>query len=145
MKTGLHENSYISVHVRFVNAIEVTEPQYLKSRLLPEEEQVELINSCLDKLTDIARENSPLPVVVFSDSNRFLQMVQEKGFCVLPGRVGHVGYNQSEEILEKMFIDLYSIGSSKQPYCLHGNNLYNSVFPYYSSLIMGKKINIVNI
>lgn len=142
---SLKKGTYISVHVRFVNSIGILEEKFKESKLLSVSEQETLLNKCFKAIEKIQEANPNKEVCVFSDSNKFLTLAKEKGYQILPGMVGHVSYNLSDDIVLKMFVDLFAIGGGEKVYCIQGYPLYNSVFPYYSALMSGKQINIFNI
>lgn len=132
------ENSYISVHIRFLNSLEQNEPDYPLSALTDNERET-LINKCFKSIERVKGLSSCNNVIVFSDSNTFLKKAKEKGYMVLDGIVGHTSINNSEDIVLKMFIDLYAISRSSSAYGIVGTSLYNSVFPRYASLIGSKQ------
>lgn len=135
---------YISVHIRFVNAIGITEPKYKQSLLLPNDEQHGLINKCIKALLIIKKEHE-IPIVVFSNSNRFLSIAKDKGFIALKGKVGHIRYIHNDETITKMFTDFFIMSYSKEIISLRNENLYNSAFPLYASIIAEKKLKIIQI
>jgi DNA polymerase III alpha subunit (gram-positive type) len=138
------ENSYIAVHIRFVNAIEIIEPAYKRSTLLSELEQNALIEACFNKISEISLSKKK-PVVIFSDSNRFLSEARKLGYCVISGNVGHIKYSHSQDVIDKTFLDLYALARAESIFSIVGENLYQSVFPLYGALINNKQFHRVNI
>ncbi|WP_294590775.1 hypothetical protein [uncultured Phocaeicola sp.] len=139
----IKENEYIAIHIRFVNALELAEPDF-PQKPLNEVEKMNLISSCISKIKELeSTENSK--AVVFSDSNYFLSRCRDMDIFVLAGNVGHITYNQNDEIVLKMFIDLNMIARAKKVFSLRSNNLYASAFPLYGSIIGGKLFSVVNL
>lgn len=130
------ENGYIAIHIRFVNALELAEPDFPQVPL-NEDEKENLIYSCIAKIKELESTES-CKAVVFSDSNYFLSKCHDMNIFVLEGNVGHVTYNQNAEIILKMFIDLNMIARAKKVFSLRNDNLYASAFPLYGSIIGGK-------
>ena len=130
------ENGYIAIHIRFVNALELAEPDFPQVPL-NEDEKENLIYSCIAKNKELESTES-CKAVVFSDSNYFLSKCHDMNIFVLEGNVGHVTYNQNAEIILKMFIDLNMIARAKKVFSLRNDNLYASAFPLYGSIIGGK-------
>lgn len=130
------ENGYIAIHIRFVNALELAEPDFPQVPL-NEEEKENLIYSCIAKIKELESTES-CKAVVFSDSNYFLSKCHDMSIFVLEGNVGHVTYNQNAEIILKMFTDLNMIARAKKVFSLRNDNLYASAFPLYGSIIGGK-------
>jgi hypothetical protein len=140
---GVNENEYIAVHIRFVNALELSEPDY-PQKPLGEKDKERLINSCIKKVKAIeTREN--INAIVFSDSNLFLKRSLDCNVSVLNGNVGHITYNHSDGVVLKMFLDLYAIARSKKVFSLRGTHLYASAFPLYGSVIGGKEFEIIEL
>lgn len=81
-KYGFLPKTYISVHLRFVNALESFEDGYYNSLAVAEQES--LIDKCLKCLQRI-KAKSNLPLLIFSDSNRFLAICKKNGYNILGG------------------------------------------------------------
>ena len=137
------ENEYIAIHIRFVNALELAEPDFPQEPL-NEVEKENLISSCIAKIQELEYTEG-CKAVVFSDSNYFLSRCHDKNIFVLAGNVGHITYNQNAEFVLKMFSDLNMIARAKKVFSLRSNHLYASAFPLYGSIIGGKLFNVVNL
>lgn len=92
---GYDERSYVAVHLRFVNALENFEKVTCwDNALRTEEEKVALINHCKQGLLKIKEENAGCRILVFSDSKRFLDSLEDIPVEVLDhDNVGHVSYD----------------------------------------------------
>lgn len=142
-KFEIKENEYIAIHIRFVNALELAEPDFPQIPLNDDEKE-SLISSCISKIKELESTES-CKAVVFSDSNYFLGRCREMDILVLEGNVGHVTYNQNAEIVLKMFTDLNMIARAKKVFSLRSNNLYASAFPLYGSIIGGKSFKTISL
>lgn len=139
----IKENGYIAIHIRFVNALELAEPDF-PQKPLNEVEKENLISGCISKIKELESTES-CKAVVFSDSNYFLSRCHDTDIFVLAGNVGHVTYNQNDEIVLKMFIDLNMIARAKKVFSLRNENLYASAFPLYGSIIGGKLFKTISV
>lgn len=139
----LPENSYVGVHVRFVNALELAEIDYPQKPLCGKE-KILLMEECVKTIKNI-EDKEKTKAIVFSDSPSFLNYSIKNGLNVCGGKVGHITYNQTDDVILKMFTDLYAISRAKKTFMLRGNNLYASAFPLYASLIGSKHPQIINI
>lgn len=123
--------SYIAVHLRFVNALENFEDGYYN--MLAIEAQKALIQKCLVCLKNI-QKNNKLPLLIFSDSNRFLSIVKEYGYSVLDGNVNHVSFHTDEDTMLKTFTDFYMISRSAKVYRIISKEMYATTFSYYAAI-----------
>ena len=82
-----------------------------------------------------------MPIIVFSDSNRFKEIADENGYQVLKGEVEHISFTNNEDAIMKTFVDFYVIGRSKKVYRARAKELYGTVFSYYAALAGGALTN----
>ncbi len=136
-------NSYVAVHIRCVNALELQEPDY-SQRPLQKDDGKKLINDCLRAIS-VLQKRTKLPVLVFSDSNTLLVECEKSGYHVLKGDVGHISYSPTDDVVKKTFVDLYMISRAKAVYQIYGEHLYKSAFSYYGALIGGKRCVRINL
>lgn len=129
----LPSQPYVAVHFRFVNALEHFEDGY--DNAVSKEDQRILIDKCLETLKGIKiKENKD--VYVFTDSAVFSSIAKEKGYnTVGTNDIGHISFETKTETYDKTFLDLFAISRAARVYAIHGNVLYNSVFPYYAAII----------
>lgn len=142
-RQNLSENEYIAVHIRFVNALTLTEPHF-PQRPLEGEERKELIRSCLNKLAEI-QTSSNLPVCVFSDTKSFLEIAKEKDFIISEGDIGNISYNNSEEVMDKTFQDLLVMSRAKKIVRFRNKHLYESAYSKYAAIIGAKEYEIIEV
>ena len=131
---NLEKRSYISVHLRFVNALEKFEVGVYNS--LSPEDQLKLISKCLQWLSTIKDTNSK-ELLVFSDSNKFLSIAKEYGYKVLNGNIEHISFYSDKDSVLKTFLDFYMIGRSAKAYRIISKEMYGTTFSLYAS-IFGK-------
>lgn len=123
---GYQERSYVAVHLRFVNALENFEKvTCFDNALKTEEEKRELIRRCKQGLMRIKEENSGCRVLVFSDSKRFLDSLEDLPVEVLShDNIGHVSFGAGDGATLKTFVDLYMIARASKVYRIDAPELY---------------------
>ena len=135
----IQDKGFIAVHLRFVNALEQFENTYFN--LLEQEQKENLIRRCVDAVRNIMNQYSGETVIVFSDSELFLNRIQkELPVIILDGKIGHISFNGSDEVVLKTFVDFYMIAKSKKTIRILGAEMYMSTFSRYAA-ISGGKIN----
>ncbi len=117
---------YISVQLRFVNALEKFENSFFNNHLDTEEERQALIKKCKDGIKGIINENTELPVYVFSDSKVFLDSLSDLPVRVLEHEsIAHVSFISNKDAQLKTFLDLYVMSKSQAIYRIKAKELYN--------------------
>lgn len=118
--------TYISVHIRFVNALEHFENTFFDNHLKTQQERDNLINRCKDAIMEIHKKHDGLDVYVFSDSRVFLDSIGELPVKILgKENIGHISEGTNSMIELKSFLDLYVISQSKEVYRFIAPELYN--------------------
>lgn len=142
-KTGLKEKEYISIHVRFVNALGGFEHGCYP--ILPENDQIILIQKCKQAIKRLTEKNT-LPVVVFSDSVRFLSEVKDLPVIVLDStNIKHLNESESNDAFMKTFLDFLTISRSKEVYRLISKDLYKTEFSVYAAYAGGVEIKSIEV
>ena len=127
-------NHFVSIHLRFVNALENFEKGYPSN--LSSDEKQKLIHDCMIEIEKIERKHKNLKIVVFSDSASFLNIARDRGFCTLDSdALGHVSFQSNRETMDKTFTDFFVMSESSFIYSIRGRSLYNSVFAKYASIV----------
>lgn len=139
--TGLEPNKYIAVHLRFVNSLEHFEDGFYNAITVDEQEK--LIADCLDAIRDIQSKHSE-PVVIFSDSNRFINCAKEAGYRTLEGEIGHISFNGSDDAQMKAFLDFYAISQSKKVYRIVKPHMYYTTFSMFGAMCEDKEFETIN-
>ncbi|HOW30173.1 MAG TPA: hypothetical protein PLP88_01280 [Bacteroidales bacterium] len=141
---GLVENSYIAVHLRFVNALEQFEQGFFNT--LDDKKKQNLIYRCVNALDDLRKKNSSCPIVVFSDSITFLKHAKIHNYLVLDGKIGHLSHSAGDkDAMLKTFIDYYMISRARSIYMITAPEMYLSVFSTYAALTGGKEIKVIQV
>ena len=136
---GIVKEPFISIHIRFINTLEVLEPSCLSWSRPLDIRNREILLSKLFAIIDSIKRSENKKVYIFSDSELFLSEANKMGYNTLPGKVGHVGYDSKDEIVMKTFVDWFAMSLSDKIYRIKGKPLYESAFPLYSSLIGNKE------
>ena len=134
----LAENQFIAVHIRFLDFFEPVEKEAKQAIGTPEqqEQMIKDIHVTLDRLL---RESGCKSILLFSDSNRFLQAPHPDYVKVLPGTVGHISRNSGiNNIADKAFTDFFIMSKAKCIYRILGEHIYASGFAQTSAKIGGK-------
>lgn len=122
-RVGLEKGCYISVHLRFVNALESFEQSYVHCQL-SDDEKGKLIERCRNGINKIVKENDE-QVVVFSDSVYFLNSIQDMPIIILPhDSIGHISEEGDHDHVLKAFLDLFVMSRSKKVYSICAPELY---------------------
>lgn len=139
---GLEENQYVAVHVRFLDFFEAVEQNpddtpFIK--LATKEEQEEMIKSIHATLDEIHAENQGMPILLFSDSIKFMNTPHPEYVLQLSGEVGHIHTHQgNREVTDKAFTDLYAIAGAKKIISIVGPRTYASGYCKTAALIGNK-------
>jgi hypothetical protein len=139
----LFGKEYIAVHFRFVNNFEINEERYF-TRPLSREFQIKLEQECLNYLNKLSADESK-PILVFSDSPHFIELIKRNHFETLEGSLGHISYDKTKSSMLKTFVDLFMISGASKIIGVVNDVLYSSAFPVYGGLISGKECSRVHI
>lgn len=134
---GLEGTHFITVQLRFVNALERFEETFFDNYIENEEDRLYLIAKCKKCINDIQVENPQMPIYVFSDSKVFLDSLHGLPVHVLDNKnIGHTSDNNNPNSLLKTFLDLYVMSKSEKIYRIKAKELYNdSCFALLASRI----------
>lgn len=135
---------YAVVNVRFINALGFCEATDYNAPF-PEEIQERIIQSVLSKIAECERE-SDVPIVLYSDSVRFLRIAEEKGYQICnPDGVGHIMTKGIGDMVNLMtFVFMLQMSKAEKVYSilnlenLPSNSLYKSQYPRYAAIIGDK-------
>lgn len=134
---GLEGTHFITVQLRFVNALERFEKTFFDNYIEDEKERLRLITKCKKCIGDIQVENPKMPIYVFSDSKVFLDSLHDLPVHVLDNKnIGHTSDKINPNLLFKTFLDLYVMSKSVKIYRIKSKELYNdSCFALLASRI----------
>lgn len=132
----LIENEYIAFHLRFLNFFEPVEINGVVSST--QEEQLQMIQDVHRVIDKVYRESTIKNVVIFSDSNLFLNSKHPEYIKYIPGVVGHISKHADKQITDKTFVDLFIMSKAKAIYSIRGKNIYGGGFSREASIIGNK-------
>jgi hypothetical protein len=147
IKIPSYNKDHISVHLRFINALDSFEEGYDNSKPSSECEKNKLINKCLKSVYKIADENPLFITVVFSDSKEFINRLSPQIVEVIPGEITHISFktgNADAGIL-KSFIDFFIIMKSKRVFQIAIHKFHASGFSRLPAAIGGAEFKRINL
>lgn len=123
---GMGDTPYVSVHLRFVNALEVFENTFFDNYIENEKDRQKLIEKCKDGIREIVAGNEGKDVYVFSDSKVFLDSCKDLAVKTLnTDNIGHVSEKENADVQLKAFLDLYVMSKSATIYRIKAKEIYN--------------------
>lgn len=133
------EDTYIGIHARFVNLLEDFEEA--NSSTLTQLEKDRLVEQVIDTIRRISGENQNKDVIIFSDSQLFLDEIRSMNKnMVLDGEIGHISFcSNQEDIILKTFSDFFMLSRASKVYGIVSPLLYSSAFPAYAAWSEGKE------
>jgi len=142
---------YISVTYRFQALLgDFYEGKHFEKKGLAfsKVEKNSLINSSINALTNIQKDHPNVPILVTSDSQTFLSIVQKiPQVYIIPGKVVHMDFthDETENIYIKSFLDLYMISKADKIYRVSGKGLYETGFPKVAAFMADKEIDFIEL
>ena len=139
-------DKYISISFRFTTIMgDFTD---CAGKEYQEEDKVKLLKNCVQAVKDI-RKKAPLhnKVLITADSERFLNYAKEnlKDIYIIPGKVGHIDYNNSDDVNMKTFLDFMLISKAQKAYLVKNKDMYNSAFAKTAAMVNNRDFEVVNI
>lgn len=123
---NIKEHTYVSCHLRFVNALEKFENTFFDNYISSEMDRQSLINRCKKGIQEILDENPNKDVYVFSDSKLFLDSLADIPVKVLPhDKIEHVSEGADDDSVLKTFLDLYVMSKGDAVYRFCAPELYS--------------------
>lgn len=131
---------YEAVTLRFQQLLDDFEEGNFK--VLPLVEREELINCCIDKISQLRQEGafSTSPLLITSDSKTFLNRVDKlPDVYTIPGDMKHMDFTNDNNIAmnAKPFVDLYLLTKAKRITLLRTRDMYKSGFPKFAAELGG--------
>ncbi|MBP3613326.1 MAG: hypothetical protein J6J37_00890 [Bacteroidaceae bacterium] len=118
--------TYISVHIRFVNALEQFENTFFDNHLKEQSQRDALIQRCKNGIRSIIKENKETPIYVFSDSKVFLNSLGDLPVYTLDNsEIKHISSTSGDSSTLKTFLDLYVMSQSQTIYRFCAPELYS--------------------
>lgn len=113
-----------------------------------EENKEQLLRDCVDAIKDISKQ-APAhdKVLITADSERFLKYAQKQleNIYIIPGKVGHIDYSNSDDVNMKTFLDFMLISKAEKVYLVKNKDMYNSAFARTAAMVNNKEFEIINI
>lgn len=138
----LKENSYIAVHVRFMDFFEAVEQNPENTpfiKLATEEEQQTMIKSIHATLEAIHQDNQDMPILLFSDSTKFMNVPHPSYVHQLSGMVGHIYTQQgNKNVTDKAFTDLFIIAGASKVISIVGEGTLQSGYSKTAAALKNK-------
>ena len=120
------DDNYVSVHFRFVNALERFENTFFDNHIDNSRKRKELIERCKKGLFEIAKENPETIIYVFSDSKVFIESLEGLPFRTFGSKdIGHISENSNNISQLRSFLDLYVMSKGKAVYRCCASELYS--------------------
>ena len=139
-------SKYISISFRFTTIMgDFTD---CAGEEYTEEDKILLLKSCVQAVKDI-RKSAPVhdKVLITADSERFLDYVKENldNIYVIPGKVGHIDYNNNDDVNLKTFLDFMLISKAEKVYLVKNKDMYESAFAKTAAKVNNKDFEVINI
>lgn len=126
LNSHVQPGSYISIHFRFVNALESFESTFFDNRIASQAERESLIERCKEAIRKLVLSHPNKDVYVFADSKIFLESLKDEPVKVLESNhIGHVSEGINDEATLKSFLDLYVMSKGTEVYRACAPELYS--------------------
>ena len=123
---------YISVSFRFAQLM--GDFKDCVGEELSKEDKTVLLEKSLSVVRSLFEQNQKT-ILVTSDSQTFIDAVSKLDFVyVVPGKIGHIGYLQGCEIVEKMLLDFYLISQADHVYSAQSGEMYGGAFAEFAAM-----------
>ena len=129
---------YISVSFRFVQLL--GDFKDCDGTILSFEDQETLIQRSIEVIEKINNINPSYPkILVTADSRKFLEKARNLPYVyVVEGKVGHINFENSEDVNMKTFLDFLLISKAEKVYLAKSKDMYNSDFARRASMIYNR-------
>ena len=135
---------YTAINARFVNSLGSFETASYNAPL-PEDMQEKLIETVLQKALQCEKE-AESPVIISSDSVRFLEAAKERGFRTIDTEgIGHIMNKEAGQLVYlKTFVNFYLLMQADRIYSIlnvegvPANSLYKTQYPRYAAILADK-------
>lgn len=132
---------FISVSFRFMQLMGDFKDCY--GEVLPEKEKKELIDKSLSVIRQL-HEKEHKRVFVTSDSHLFIEEAAKLDCVyVVPGKIGHIGFSNDDDVFLKMFVDFMLISQANHVYLAYSGKMYNSNFSRTAALSGGVPFDVI--
>ena len=138
------DEGYISISFRFMQLM--GDFVDVCGSTLDECGREKLVKDCMKFVTSLHEKHLDIKyVLVTSDSETFIDIVKKLPFVfVIPGKIGHIGFNSDADATLKMIIDFLMISRAKKAYMGYTGQMYKSHFAESAAEITGIPYESVN-
>lgn len=135
---------YISVSFRFMQLL--GDFKDCDGDTLDITEQEKLINKSILIVEQIKQRHPNIKtVLVTADSQKFLDAVKEIPYTyIVEGKIGHINFENSDEVNMKTFLDFFMIGHAQKVYLAKSGKMYNSDFARRASMVYNREFEVVD-
>lgn len=133
---------YISISFRFTTLLgDFTD---CTGKPLMDDEKELLIKDSLNVISKISAV-APMHerILVTADSSTFLERVKGiENVYIVPGKIGHIDYDNGDDVNMKTFLDFYMISKAEAVYLAKGPRMYRSAFARTAAMVNNKPFEI---
>ena len=117
---------YVSVSFRFMQLM--GDFKDCRGEVLSDDEKSDLLARSLSVIGQLhEKENNT--ILVTSDSQTFLNKASTLDYVyIAPGKTGHIGFSQGQDIYDKVFLDFFLISRAEHVYMAYSGKMYRSNF-----------------
>lgn len=128
-------SKYVSVSFRFAQLLGDLKDTFGKP--LPEDKKQLIMDKCKNSIATIKRNHPECSkVLVTSDSTTFISYISDLDYIyLLPGSVGHIANEVSEDVVKKIFWDILMISKAEKVYMIRTQEMFKSGFAKRAALI----------
>ena len=120
------QEGYISVSFRFMQLM--GDFKDCRGEILPDDEKADLLTRSLSVIGEL-HDKERKTILVTSDSQTFLDKASALDFVyIVPGKTGHIGFSQGQDVHDKMFLDFFLISQARHVYMAFSGKMYRSIF-----------------
>lgn len=133
---------YISISFRFTTLLgDFTD---CTGKPLKDDDKECLINDSLNIIRKISTDAPKHDkILVTADSSTFLDRVKEiENVYIVPGKIGHIDYDNGDDVNMKTFLDFYMISKAEAVYLAKGPGMYRSAFARTAAMVNNKPFEI---
>ena len=99
-----------------------------RGEVLSDDEKSDLLARSLSVIGQL-HEKENKTILVTSDSQTFLDKASTLDYVyIAPGKTGHIGFSQGQDIYDKVFLDFFLISRAEHVYMAYSGKMYRSNF-----------------
>lgn len=140
------KGKYISASFRFATLLGDLDDTF--GTPLPGNERENLMQRCINAIEELHKSNPQYnKILITTDSVTFSEKVKQtlSYVYIIPGAMGHLAYNGTEEVVLKTFLDLFLISRAETVYMIRTDIMYRSGFAKRAAFIGNKPFIEMNI